>query len=32
MKTSVGYIGSDSLSRYRQAQKSSGGARRGRTR
>lgn len=32
MKTSVGYIGSDSLSRYRQAQKSSAGARRGRTR
>ena len=32
MKTSVGYIGSDSLSRYRQAQKSPGGARRGRSR
>ncbi|WP_312782809.1 pseudouridine synthase [Acidovorax temperans] len=32
MKTSVGYIGSDSLSRYRQAQKSSGGGRRGRSR
>ena len=32
MKTSVGYIGSDSLSRYRQAQKSTGGGRRGRSR
>jgi 23S rRNA pseudouridine2605 synthase len=30
MKTSMGYIGSDSLSRYRQAQKSTGGGRRGR--
>ena len=32
MKTSVGYIGSDSLSRYRQAQKLTGGGRRGRSR
>lgn len=32
MKTSVGYIGSDSLSRYRQAQKAPGGGRRGRSR
>lgn len=33
MKTSVGYIGSDSLSRYRQAQKApGGGGRRGRSR